>query len=340
VGAVHVEPGTKAKLDHGREGSFEGGYLDFPIFAARGARPGPALCVTSAIHGDENNSVEIARRAFASVDAEKLAGTLIVLPTINASGFRTGDRYMPDRRDLNRFFPGDHDGSVAAIVADAVFRLITHHCNYVIDLHTGSDERSNAPQIRVDAGNEKALDMATHFGVGLIVAEAGPEGSLRRETMNAGIPAIIYEAGPPLVFHEPEIERGTQGVMNVLDRLGMFETVEVAQHAGVLRSSHWIRVPRGGGGVFLPSIALGAKVKKGQLLATVTDPLTDEVHEIRAEGDGVVIGISLPRIVLSGYGVFHIGDVVEDRVPQEKRSTNGRVKGIPTTVAQENPREQ
>jgi hypothetical protein len=304
-----VEVGEKQKFTFLPERTFEGGFLDFGIFAARGAKPGPTLCVSSGIHGDEVNSTEIARRAFHAVDAKRLAGTLIVLPAINASGVRTSNRYMPDRRDLNRFFPGNADGSVAAILANAVFGLITKHCDRLIDLHTASDLRDNHPQIRAEVGNAEAMALARYFGVGVVIDGAGPNGSLRREAVKAGIPAIIYEAGPPLVFREEEIERGTQGVLNVLDRLGMFESPTQAEDSKILKRSFWVRVPRGQGGIFLPTVKLGDVVKTGQMLGTVVDPITDAVHEIRAEGDGTVVGMALPRIVLSGYGVFHIGEI-------------------------------
>jgi len=308
--ATHpVAPGEKQKFSFLTERSFEGSFLDAPIFVARGATAGPSLCVTAGIHGDEINSVEIARRVFASVDAKSLHGTLIVLPAINASGLRTSNRMMPDRRDLNRFFPGSANGSVASIVANGVFRLVREHCDLLIDLHTASDLRTNVPQIRADLSNPEIERLALQFGVGIVIDGGGPSGSLRREAVRAGIPAIIYEAGPPYIFREDEIARGTQGVMNVLDAREMFESVADVQESDVLMRSFWVRVPRGQGGFFMSTVPLGARVREGQLLGTVVDPLTDVVNEIRSPGDGTVIGMALPRVVLSGFGIFHIGEI-------------------------------
>jgi predicted deacylase len=306
-----IRPGEKKKFSFLGERTFEGSFIDFAVFVAHGTSPGPSLCVTSAIHGDEVNSVEIARRSFANVDAKTLAGTLIVLPAINASGFRTMNRYMPDRRDLNRYFPGSPNGSVAAILADAVFRgIVRRGCTHLVDLHTGSNLRTNLPQIRVDTSAANALAMAHGFGVGIIVSGEGPAGSLRREAMRVGIPAIIFEAGPPFVFLEQQIERGTRGVHNVMVHLGMLVSAEPPEHAQTLGKSFWVRVPRGQGGIYLPAVTLGAVVTKGQLMATVTDPMTDVAHEIRAQQPGVVVGMALPQVVLSGYGLFHVGDVM------------------------------
>jgi predicted deacylase len=306
-----VAPGGKRKLSACAERSFECGFLDFPIFVARGAKTGPALCVTAGIHGDELNSVEIARRVFAAVDARSLSGTLIVLPAINSMGLRTADRYLPDRRDLNRAFPGSPRGSVASILADVVFTLLKAHCNDLVDLHTASDFRSNYPQIRADLANGPALELARAFGVGVIIGGAGPAGSLRREAMDAGIPAIIYEAGPPYIFREDEITKGVEGLRNLLDHLGMFESEGHPAPTKVLRKSYWVRAPRGQGGFFFPKVSQGDSVKAGQLLGTITDPGTDEVHELRAKADGTIVGMALPRVVLSGYGLFHVGELAD-----------------------------
>ena len=304
-----VEPGTKQKSFFSTERSFEGVFLDTALWTARGSLPGPTLCIVSGIHGDEINSVEIARRSFHQVDPQKLKGTLIVVPVANALGFRTMNRYMIDRRDLNRAFPGSVDGSVTSIVANTLFERVIRRCNYLIDLHTGSNFRTNVAQIRVDMAHPRSLALAENFGVGVIVGGAGPQGSLRREAVDTGVAAIIYEAGPPYVFLENEIALGTRGVFNVMNHLGMYASEgEHAKSKKVVRSS-WIRVPKGQGGIFLTNVKLGAEVKPGDLLGTVTDPLTDATHEIRASGAGVVIGAALPQVVLSGYGVFHIGQI-------------------------------
>ena len=309
VAGTEVAAGQTLRFTLAGERSFEGAFIDVSIFVARGVRPGPTLCITSAIHGDEVNSVEIARRVFAGVDSRQLAGMLVVLPAVNSYGFRTRGRNMPDRRDLNRAFPGNPNGSVASIVAAEVFGRVIKDCSYVIDLHTGSNLRTNMPQVRVDTGNAKAVELAYNFGIGIVVAGEGPEGSLRRAAVTAGIPAIIYEAGPPYIFVEPEIARGTQGVRNVMSYLGMTDDPPNTVPAQRLASSRWLRVPKRQGGIYLPTVVVGDAVTAGQLVATVTDPITDQVHEIRANEDGVVIGMALPQVLLSGSALIHVGRV-------------------------------
>jgi predicted deacylase len=309
LGSGVVEPGSKRKFTFEAQRSFESSFLDSALWAARGSGPGATLCVVAGIHGDEINSFEIARRSFQAIDPQRLAGTLIVVPAANAMGFRTMNRYMTDRRDLNRAFPGSVEGSVASIVANAIFERVVRRCDYLIDLHTGSNFRTNVAQIRVDMNDARSLALAENFGVGVIVDGAGPSGSLRREAVKAGVAAIIYESGPPYVFLEREIENGARGVLNAMDFLGMYETPGKRPKAQKLVRSGWIRVPRGQGGIFLTDVKLGDRVKAGDLLGTVTDPVTDTAHEIRSDRAGMVIGAALPQVVLSGYGIFHIGEL-------------------------------
>jgi len=303
-----IAPGSRQKFSYMGTRTFEGAFLDTAVFAARGARPGPTLCLTALVHGDERNGFEIARTVFAEADPRRLAGTLIALPAINVNGFRTGSRYMPDRRDLNRAFPGGTKGSNTSLVAGIVYEALTTYCNAVVDLHTGSFDRANLPQVRVDLGNAKALDLARRFGAAVVLGGAGPRGSLRREVMEAGIPAIIYEAGLPLRFEPEEIRRGVQGVRNVMVALGMVDGAATAPTPAdhVYASSRWLRVPVGQGGVFYPDIELGTALTAGQAIAHIEEPFTDQRFVVRADGPGTVVGMAVPQVVFSGYALVHV----------------------------------
>jgi len=303
-----IAVGTTSRFAFVPDRSFEASYLNMPVFVARGHAPGKMLCITAGVHGDELNGVEVARRAFARVDPETLRGTLVALPAINAEGVRTGSRYLPDRRDLNRAFPGRSGGSVAALIANEVFSEVLRHCDAVVDLHTASNNRTNLPQIRADIADPAIRELAIHFGIGIVVAGKGPEGSLRREVARAGIPAIIYEAGEPDRFQVQEIDRGVEGVENVMAYLGMIDRAEQeVPEARVYPKSKWVRAARGEGGFFFPSAALGDVVEAGDVLGTVVDPLTDESFEVIAPFAGEVLGMAVPQPVLSGYALFHIG---------------------------------
>lgn len=306
-----IEPGDKQKFLYLQSGSFESAYLNAPIFVARGSRPGYSLCITAGIHGDELNGMEVARRAFAKIDPHELSGTFIVFPTVNAAGARNGTRDMIDRRDLNRSFPGSPTGSIASIVANTLFNLLTKHCHALIDLHTGSNMRFNLAQIRVTSKDHRAVNIARHFGVGIITLGEGPKGSLRREISNAGLPSIIYEGGASGVFQEEEIQQGVQGVTSILRYLEMLPPGKIMEvpASKIFAETHWTRVAPGGGGYFFPTCVLGGPVEEGQVLGYIVDPLTDERTIIKAPYGGEIIGFATPQIALSGFALFHIGQV-------------------------------
>jgi predicted deacylase len=309
VAGRDVWPGESKRYPYGGETSFEQSFIDAPVFVARGRTAGPTLCITAGIHGDEINGTEIARRAFSWIDPESLSGTVIAFPMVNAAGVRTGTRYMPDRRDLNREFPGRLKGSVSAIVAYTLFTEIRNHCSYLIDLHTGSFARSNHPQIRVDEESQPALELARHFGVGIIVLGNGPRGSVRREASDAGIPSIIYEAGEPSRFDLDQIAAGVRGIDSVMAYLNMVDGPEELQvpDSRIYTQTRWVRVPVGAGGYFFPSTVLGQTVEKGQALGTIIDPLTDKHTVVSASQAGEIIGLAAAQIVLSGYALVHLG---------------------------------
>jgi predicted deacylase len=304
-----ITPGESQKFNSMKAARFESAYLDIPVFVARGVVPGPTLCVTAGIHGDEINGVEIARRVFDSVSAIRLKGTLVVLPIMNRYGFLMRQRYMADRMDLNRYFPGRPDGNISSVVAHAVFTKVIKRCDALIDLHTAAFYRTNLPQIRVDLTNPKALEMARYFGAGIILGKPGSKNTLRWQATNAGIPTILYESGESNRFQIEKIKLGVAGVLNVMAYLEMLPTPpRKTGKQETYTTSTWMRVPRGRGGNFFPARELGSRVRKSEVLGAVIDPITSEKVDIRAPFDAMIIGMSIPQVTLSGFILF---DLVE-----------------------------
>ncbi|MBX3426967.1 MAG: succinylglutamate desuccinylase/aspartoacylase family protein [Pirellulales bacterium] len=305
---VDVQPGTKHKLTSMELNDFVGMRMAVPVWIARGARPGKTLAVTAGIHGDEINGVEIARRLFVETDPDQLSGTLVVLPLLNRHGFLAGSRYMSDRRDLNRAFPGDPVGSSAGITAHSVFAPVILRSDALIDLHTASDTRVNLPQIRTKLASQPALELARAFGAGVVLNGAGPAGSLRRSALDAGIPAIIYEAGGVLVLELDEIERGLTGIRNIMRHLGMLAAAgDEPETATVYDKTLWLRVPPGAAGMFLTKRRPGDEVRRGDVLGVVVDPLSDQEASIVSPADGLIIGMEKPNVVYTGDALFHLG---------------------------------
>jgi hypothetical protein len=301
-----IPRGTKQRFGLVSRGDFTTATQDILVLVTRGKQAGPTLCVTAAVHGDEINGVEIARAVFERSNAATLRGMLVALPIVNSHGFRRGDRFLADRRDLNRFFPGSPRGSNAQRLAHEVFSRVIIHCDALVDLHTGSLDRSNLPQIRADLSNPRVAALAERFDVGIVLEGAGPEGALRRSAVEAGVPAILYEAGQPSRFERDEIARGIEGVENVLEHLGMLEREPPTPNPQrIYRRTRWLRAETGG--IFLTDRALGDVVQRGDVLGSVTDPLTDARAEIVAPMAGRILGMALPQVVLPGFATFHLG---------------------------------
>ena len=247
----HISPGEREKLTFDLLPSFAASFLDTVVVVLRGRTAGPMLCVTAGVHGDELNGVEIARRVVAETDPQQLAGTLIVVPVVNAAGFRAGRRDLPDGRDLNRAFPGSASGGSAARMAHALFAPVIRPCDALVDLHAGSPARLALPQIRTDLSNPEALALARAFGAAVVLDGAGPPGSLRRAALDTGVPAVVYVAGAPRRFEADEITLGTQGIRRVMAHLGMLAREPAPPAATVYRHARWVRVPSPAGA--LPS---------------------------------------------------------------------------------------
>ena len=267
---------------------------------------GPTLCVTAAIHGDELNGIEVVRRVLYDLEPEKLTGAVIGVPIVNLQGFRRSSRYLPDRRDLNRYFPGNPNGSSASRLAHSFFTEVISQCDALVDLHTGSFQRTNLPQLRADLRNPKVVELTQGFGSTVVLHSDGASGTLRRAATDAGIPTITLEAGGPARVQDDAVSHSTKGVMTLLNELEMYDNVtQWGTREPVYYRSRWIRADQGG--VLFSKVELGESVDLDQLLGTITDPITNVQTELRASDRGRVLGMALDQFVMPGFAAFRIG---------------------------------
>lgn len=313
-----LSTGTRSSADLVTSASFSGNRLSIPVLLARGAHRGRTICLTSGIHGDELNGIEIVRRTMQRIEPERLTGMVIGLPVVNLHGFRRGERDLPDRRDLNRHFPGRKKGSAASRVAYRVFEFLKAHCHEAIDFHTGSARRTNFPQVRADTGDGRVLELALRVSPPLIVHSEGSRGMLRRALSDVGIPTVTYEAGEALRFQLDVIEGVVHGVWHAIQDDPNRITLPPAPDRlpEVFLQSRWVRVDRGG--ILTNRVGLGESVKKGQVLGIVQPPFGERSYDIIASHDGMVIGLAQPQLVLPGFAAFHIGFEADEKVPMDE----------------------
>ncbi|PLY09602.1 MAG: succinylglutamate desuccinylase [Arcobacter sp.] len=284
----------------------------------RGKKDGPVVFISAAIHGDELNGIEIIRRLRKLSILKKLQGTIIFAPIVNVYGVMTLSRYLPDRRDLNRSFPGSIKGSIASRIAKIFFDEIVSKCDLGIDLHTGSIHKSNLPQVRTNLNNEYTLKLAHAFGAPVVLHSELRDGSLRAEAQEMGTPILLYEAGEALRFDESCIRVGVKGIINVLRENGMLPKVirKNTKKPITSKASRWIRANESG--MVRTIKALGEIVKENEIIAYIDEPLDDNSFEILSPFDGIIIGKSQIPLVQEGDAIFHIAKFSNLNIAEDK----------------------
>lgn len=307
IGDVEVAPGERKYFEIPLAKLPTGSQLALPVCALNGRRTGPSVWLSAAVHGDEINGVDIIRRVLERLQPRDLAGQLIAVPIVNVFGFINQSRYLPDRRDLNRSFPGSLRGSLAARIAHLFMAEIVDRCTFGIDLHTGSNFRTNLPQVRADLADAETRRLAHAFRAPVIVASAPRRGTMREAAQNRGVRILLYEGGEAQNFNRTPIRVGVSGVLNVLHALDMIAPpdpppplVEVFEGAG----SEWARAGRGG--ILHLDVRLGEMVTEGQALGAISDTFGRSPGKVRSPISGVVIGHTTNPLVNRGDAVVHV----------------------------------
>lgn len=301
-----VMPGTMKTLKWFSVQAPGGVEVGTPVIVINGAAPGPVLALTAAIHGDELNGIEMIRQVVHNIDPAKLKGVVVGIPIVNLEGFWRKDRYIGDRRDLNRYFPGNPDGSYPSRVAHALFTDIINHCDMVIDLHTGSYYRENLPQLRADLSVDQVADIAKGFGALTALQSKAPSGSLRGAATAAGIPAVVMEIGGPLSLEPDKVDAGVKSIRTFLKVVGMMDKFKfLPTPQPIFYGSEWVRAESGG--ILMTKVKLGASVKEGEVLAEVIDPVTNEVTQTLSPINGTILGRAQNQFVSPGFALFRVG---------------------------------
>lgn len=309
IGEHRIEPGARATVELPVSVLSDHTPVTMSVHVVHGRQPGPTLFVSAAVHGDEVIGVEIARRLLRSPPLERLRGTLLVIPIVNAFGFLNHSRYLPDRRDLNRSFPGSERGSLASRLAHLFMKEIVKRSDFGIDLHSAAIHRTNMPQIRVSPASNETLKLADAFGAPVVIIAKLRDGSLRKAAQGEGVDILLYEAGEGLRFDEFSARAGVAGVLRVMREMGMI-TRRAARSARIrpvhATSSSWLRAPVGG--LLRAFKATGEHVETDDILGVISDPFGETDADIVCSQPGVVIGRTNLPVVNEGDALFHIAE--------------------------------
>ena len=307
IGDTTIAAGESATLDLPMASLYSHAPMSLPLQVIHGRRDGPCLFVSAALHGDEINGVEIIRRLLHLPLLKKLRGTLLAVPIVNVYGFVNRSRYLPDRRDLNRSFPGSDQGSMAARLAELYTEEIVTRSDYGIDLHTGAIHRENLPQIRANLDDPETARIASVFHVPVLLNSDLRDGSLRQVAAERGIPILLYEAGEALRFNERAIRAGVKGIVAVMRDIDMLPATNRPRRPTeplIARASYWVRA--GCSGILRITAPLGARVRKDEAIGIISDPFGHHEQEVLANSPGIIIGRTNLPLVNEGEGLFHI----------------------------------
>lgn len=307
MGGVAIAPGKRQRIEVPVAKLPTQTPISLPVTVVNGKRGGACLWISAAIHGDEINGVEIIRQVLTQVSPRTLNGTLIAVPVVNIFGFIEQSRYLPDRRDLNRSFPGSPRGSLASRLAHLFMREVVGHCTHGIDLHTGAIHRRNLPQIRANLSDAETRRCAHAFGAPLMIHSSTRDGSLRQAAAKKGIPVLLYEAGEALRFESDAIQMGVAGILRVMVALGMISPNDATRPASEsleVQTTRWLRASRGG--LLHLEVDLGQRVAKKQRLGTIRDAFGDKSVNVVAPQDGLVIGYTQNPLVNQGDAMLHL----------------------------------
>ncbi len=326
VGGVAIAPGQRQRVEVPVAKLPTQTPMSLPVTVVNGKRPGACLWLSAAIHGDEINGVEIIRQVLSSVSPKTLSGALIAVPVVNIFGFIEQSRYLPDRRDLNRSFPGSPRGSLAARLAHLLLKEVVDHCSHGIDLHTAAIHRHNLPQIRANLEHEETYRCAKAFGAPLMIHASTRDGSLRQAAAKRGCSVLLYEGGEALRFNEDAIQAGVRGVEGVMKYLNMIPhspsipeppaaDARAKDSAKFLfcdipleaKTTRWMRASRGG--LFHLEVEIGQQVDKKQRLGTIRDTFGDKSVNLTASQAGLVIGATRNPLVNQGDAVIHLASL-------------------------------
>ena len=327
VGGMAVAPGERRLIDLPVSKLSNHAPVTLPVHVLHGAQSGPTMFVSAAIHGDELNGVEIIRRLLRTLDPQSINGTLLCVPVVNVFGFISRSRYLPDRRDLNRSFPGSASGSLAARLAHLFLTEIVKRSQIGIDLHTAAIHRINLPQIRcVFRKRPRVLELARAFGAEVMLENAERPGSLREAARAVGVDVLSYEGGEGLRFDEFAIRAGVDGITGVMYKMEMLDLAEdvdpvpVRQAPVLINASSWLRAPEGG--VFRTTKRIGDCVNLGEIVGHVANPFEDAAVEVRSPHRGIIIGRTTLPIVNMGDALMNIGwsEDLSDRTSPEREA--------------------
>jgi len=307
INGIRIRPGQSINIEIAIARLPTHTLIDLPVFIHRSKVDGPVVLVSGGVHGDEINGVVSVKRMLEENLFVPKIGTIIFIPLVNVYGFLSNSRTFPDGRDLNRSFPGSNKGSLAAQIAHIITTEIIPHIDFGIDIHTGGRMLTNYPQIRVDFKDKTGLELAKIFGAHFVINSAHIDKSFRKEAFKNGKHILVYEGGESMRLDDLSVEEAIAGTRRILQHLGMIDGELEVKEPIIIKESSWVRAKISG--IFIPTVKLGDPVKRGQMLAKISDPYGQVKVPVKSPTNGHVVGLNNLPVINAGDAIVHIGRV-------------------------------
>ena len=307
INGIRIRPGQSINIEIAIARLPSHTLIHLPVFIRSSKIDGPVVLISGGIHGDEINGVVAVKKMLEENMFVPKKGALIFIPLFNVYGFLSNTRTFPDGRDLNRSFPGSNKGSLASQIAHIITTQIIPNIDYGVDFHTGGRMLSNFPQIRVDFKDKKALELAKAFGTHFIINSSYIDKSFRKEAIKDNKSVLVFEGGESMRLDDFAVEEAIAGTTRLLQYLGIIEELLPKKESLIVKESSWIRAKISG--IFIPTIKLGDPVKKGQVIAKITDPYGQVKVPVKSTSKGFVVGLNNLPVINAGDALVHVGKI-------------------------------
>jgi uncharacterized protein len=293
--------------------------VELPVVEARGSADGPRVCLLAGIHGCEYSSIEALTRFMRDLDDSTLTGSIVAVPIVSVTSFRQRSPFVTpeDGKNINRCFPGDPEGTFSDVLAYHVFNELIAHSDVLIDLHGGDMVEDLEPFTLYDESpvQEQAHKLALDYGIRYVIRSerdgTAIGGTTSAAAADAGIVAILPEAGGCGVITTDAVEAHVRGLENALRGLGVLpgEAAPPPADAQLVRQFIWLRAARAGW--WEPNARPGQTVSAGEQLGVIRDLHGEPFDTITSPDDGVVLFVTSSPAVADDGILIAVGAGIE-----------------------------
>ena len=278
---------------------------NIPVTVIYGKNRGKTICISAGIHNCEYTSIQTAIDLANEFNPDNINGTLIILHTVNYSGFfKRVPRIVPeDNKNLNRVFPGEENWTVSEKIAFAFSKYLYPQLDFFIDLHGGDLFEEVMPFIYAPGiGEKEVIDfshkVASNISLPVRVRSKASTGAYNSAAIQ-GVPSLLIEIGGNGNIESKNLDRYKSCLKEFLAYLEVIEytTSSKSEEQKEITQANYLESPCEG--YWYPRFKAGDLVEKDDILGEIKDCFGKELCTFRAEFDGIIlyqtISLAIPK---------------------------------------------